>query len=274
MARASTIAVTGFPLFVNLYKELRMKIWHDTLPDAIKPALFQYKHGCWHLLHLTKYDPCEFRHSMLGHVQIKTRLVSVNHEAREIAVEWAHKKGFVVQKIEGYPIFSSPFNPGRDILYIPPNKQFKFWTETDDILDKAPRVNRNTLRRTFVQNFATMEYTLVLNDPPNLCRIFKDFLPVRMLVILIETKLGTEFADRYLNLQKRWEIRTGGAWVWDNQKNLWDKHGREFRGKLGLYSLVDEVRGELQDELTCDDGANFKIQVAAAIPFRHRKSSY
>ncbi|TGO40668.1 hypothetical protein BHYA_0033g00220 [Botrytis hyacinthi] len=288
MANASRIAVTDFPLFMSLAPELRSKIWLHTLPDPIKPALFRYKKGCWHLLHLTKYDPCgeydplddtknmrlEFRHNMLGHVQIETRLVSVNHEAREVAVRWAHKKGFVVQEIEEYPIFSCPFNPGRDILYIPPDEVVRFLAETDDILNKVEPANRDPLPRTFVKNFAIMEVSLWAHGPSFLRRVFKNFLPVGMLVILIDTELGTEFADRYLNLQERWEFRKGGAWVWDNKKKLWNGHGRRFRDKLKFYSLVDRSREGLRGVLACDDGPNFKIQLAAAIPLRYRRSFY
>lgn len=290
MANASRIALNDFPLFMSLAPELRSQIWLHTFPDTIKPALFRYKPGCWHLLHLTKYDPCgqydplddtknmrlEFRHNMLGHVQIETRLVSVNHEAREVAVRWAHEKGFFVQKIEGYPVISCPFNPGRDILYIPPDQLNNFAKETRNILEKEEPANRNPLRRTFVKNFAIMESQLRCRGHRvlSLRKVFEKFLPVGMLVILIKTELGTELADRYLNLQKRWEFRKGGAWVWDNEKEIWNDHGRWFRGRWELYRRLARTREGYKGELTCDGGHNFKIQVAAAIPSRYRRSLY
>ncbi|KAF7954878.1 uncharacterized protein EAE97_000137 [Botrytis byssoidea] len=288
MANASRIPITDFPIFMKLVPELRSKIWLATLPDTIKPALFRYKKGCWHLLHLTKYDPCgqynrrddtknmrlEFRHNMLGHVQIETRLVSVNHEAREVAVRWAQKKGFVVQRIEGYPIMSCPFNPGRDILYIPHDEVATFMDEPIDILNKVDPANREPLPRTFVKNFAIMEVSMWTHGPAFLGRLFKHFVPIGMLVILIPTELGTKFADRYLNLQERWEFRKGGAWVWDNKKNLWNGHGRRFHDKLQFYGVLDRSRHDYRRVLADDDGSDFKLQAGAAIPSRHRRSFY
>ncbi|TGO21004.1 hypothetical protein BPAE_0249g00110 [Botrytis paeoniae] len=131
---------------------------------------------------------------MLGNVQIKTPLVSINYEAREIAVKWACTKGFVVQKIEGYPIFSCPFNPGRDILYIPPNEELTFLKEPFDKRNEAALVNQDPLRRTFVRNFAIMESALE-DDRSFLCRIYEYFSPIGMLVIIIKTPPGTGFAD-------------------------------------------------------------------------------
>ncbi|KAF5879165.1 uncharacterized protein Bfra_006369 [Botrytis fragariae] len=242
MAGASRFAVTDFPLFMNLAEELRSKIWRDTLPDAIKPAFFRYKRGCWHLLHLTKYDPhgqydpvdgtknirLEFRHNMLGNVQIETPLAS----AREIAVKWAHTNGFVVQEIEGYPIFLCPFNPGRYILYIPPDGEVTFLNEPFKILREQSLSDRTPCEE-------------------------------RMLVIIIETSSETEFADRYLNLQDRWEY---GRFMLE-----------KFRGKWELYELLDGRIEEMQKNFTCDDTLKLKIRVAAAskdlygvtISFRH-----
>ncbi|TGO14353.1 hypothetical protein BTUL_0054g00220 [Botrytis tulipae] len=288
MANASRIPNTDFPIFMKLVPELRSKIWLDTLPDTIKPALFRYKHGCWHLLHLTKYDPCgqynrrdntknmrlEFRHNMLGHVQLETRLVSVNHEAREVAVRWAHEKGFVVQRIEGYPIISCPFNPERDILFIPHDEVVRFVDEAIHTLNKVEPPNREPLPRTFVKNFAILEVSMWTHGPAFLRTVFKHFLPVGMFVILIWTELGTKFADRYLNLQERWEFRKGGAWVWDNKKKIWNSHGRRFRDNLEFYRLLDRSREAFRGVLACDDGPDFKIQAAAAIPSRHRRSFY
>ncbi|KAF7904654.1 hypothetical protein EAF00_001988 [Botryotinia globosa] len=288
MANASRIPLPDFPIFMRFAPEIRSKIWLDTLPDTIKPALFRYKRGCWHLLHLTKYDPCgqydprddtknmrlEFRHNMLGHVQIETRLVSVNHEAREIAVRWAQKKGFVVQRFEGYPIFSCPFNPGRDILYIPHGDVVRFMNEAIEILNKVEAANRKPLPRTFVKNFAIMEISMWTYGPPFLSRVFKQFLPVGMLVVLISTELETEFAYRYLNLQDRWEFRKGGAWVWDNKKKLWNGHGRRFRDRSQFYAVFDRVSDRYRWELACEDGPDYKFQAGAAIPSRYRRSCY
>ncbi|TGO57770.1 hypothetical protein BCON_0062g00400 [Botryotinia convoluta] len=282
MAGASRIAVTGFPLFMNLAIELRSQICRDTLPDTIEPALYRHKYGCWRLLHLTESDPygqydplddtenirLEFCHNMLDNVQIKTPLISVNHEAREIAVKWANTKGFVVKNIEGYPIFSCPFNPGRDILYIPPNKEVTFLMEPFDKLGEPDLANQDPLLRTFVKNFAITESTLRKHDrsfESFLGHIFDCFSPIGMVVIVIDTPPGVRFADRDLNLQERWELIKGGGYDWDNEKESWEFHGSKFSGKEGLYRLLEEKKDELKLELAYYDIPNFKIQVASAI---------
>ncbi|KAF7958020.1 hypothetical protein EAE96_003587 [Botrytis aclada] len=224
MAGTSRIADTAFPLFMNLVGELRSQIWRDALPDTIKPALYLHKYGCWHLLQIMEYDPydqynplddtknirLEFCHNTLYNVKIKTPLISVNHEAREIAVRWARVEGFVVKNIGGYPIFACPFNPGRDILYIPPHKEIAFLIEPFGEFAEPDLVNQDPLRRTFVKHFAITESTFKKRNNTFLGHFFETFLRVGTLVIIIDPPPEIKFADRYLKIQERWELIKGG----------------------------------------------------------------
>ena len=139
MATAATNSST-FPLFSSLALELREQIWRDALPNEVGPVLYLYRKGYW--CPREEYDPqnhetnlnFEFRHDLLNVVQFEVPLYFVNREARKIALAWVRTHGIEIRarKKRESPIFVCPFNPIRDVLYIPPNKWDEFLCEPDD----------------------------------------------------------------------------------------------------------------------------------------------
>ncbi|KAF7892034.1 hypothetical protein EAF00_008336 [Botryotinia globosa] len=122
----ATTSPSTFPLFSSLAPELRTKIWQDSLPSVLPPALYFYKRGCWQpriLPNLTQVTTTElnleFRHDLLDNIHVQTPLLFVNHEARKITLIWAHSHGIEICGDPICPRLSFPFNPVRDILYLP-----------------------------------------------------------------------------------------------------------------------------------------------------------
>lgn len=145
-AKAETNATPTFPLFPDLPPELRIQIWQDALP-AIGPALYPYKLGCWEPGLRTEsdwdYTPgrddqnwlLEFRHDRLGGARLDIALVSVNTEARDVALAWAAAQGIEVVRGGGggAPVLLRNFDPERDAMYVPPADWPRFLAEEPEL---------------------------------------------------------------------------------------------------------------------------------------------
>lgn len=144
-AKAETNATPTFPLFPDLPPELRIQIWQDALP-AIGPALYPYKLGCWEPGLRTEsdrdYTPgrddqnwlLEFRHDRLGAARLDIALVSVNTEARDVALAWAAAAAQGIEVVRGgggtgQPVLLRNFDPERDAMYVPPADWPRFLAE-------------------------------------------------------------------------------------------------------------------------------------------------
>jgi len=94
----------AFPLFSVLPFEMRDQIWRDALPKPAGPALYFYRgRGCWAAQKLTESDPgymagndgmrFEFGTDRLNDgCQFDLPLVSVNREARRVALAWLREQ--------------------------------------------------------------------------------------------------------------------------------------------------------------------------------------
>lgn len=128
-----------FPLFSWLPPELRCQIWREVLPDKFGPALYFYKKGCWcpwraiggqyTFTHSVENLDYQFRRGLRNAIHFEMPLMFVNREARDIALAWAQPEGIaMLARDKQDPVFARPFNPVRDILYVP----LEYW---DDLLD-------------------------------------------------------------------------------------------------------------------------------------------
>ena len=130
--RTITTAHGHFYISTLLSPELRDQIWHNTLPDIRRPALYFYKKGYWRTRPLLPseegYDHehndwnlnLDFRHDLLDDFQFELPLLFVNPEARHIGVAWIFRHGIEIRTREDRPspIFVSPFDLIQDVLYI------------------------------------------------------------------------------------------------------------------------------------------------------------
>lgn len=118
---------SSFPLFPDLPPELRLKIWRHTLPDHVPPALFTWNSGCWSWRHFHVYGPgyesdpddlhliVEFQHTMLKPTRFNNiPLLSVNSEARTLALSWAANNG-----IEHMRVVPQETNANADAVATP-----------------------------------------------------------------------------------------------------------------------------------------------------------
>ncbi|KAI9647025.1 hypothetical protein NHQ30_005027 [Ciborinia camelliae] len=281
MAAAATATLSTFPQFMNLALELRNQIWRDALPDKIDPTLCFFKKGCWHPLHLTESDPyheydprnvfnlrLEFSHELLDVVQVRTPLVSVNHEARSIAVAWAREQGFVIKEDKGCPLFGRPFNPKLDILYVRKDEGLlNFWLEPADLpFDHPDFFDRNYSIRSFVENFAFSEDTLQEFDltfeaeddnsfVADLSRIF----PVKMLFIVVDAPQELDVVDVNLEMRQPWQLEStrGGEYILDCDNHTYQFHGTKYASKEELYKILEKsIRHGLRIK---DVDHNFKV---------------
>ena len=107
-----------FPLFSSLPAELRNHIWEDALPDATEPALVAHNLECWRVQGAEPDMELEYHHELLD-VHIEMPMAFVNCEARSIAMARIRQHGLSIKPCrEQYPVFTRPFNPSVDALYI------------------------------------------------------------------------------------------------------------------------------------------------------------
>ncbi|KAL9623224.1 MAG: hypothetical protein Q9160_002539 [Pyrenula sp. 1 TL-2023] len=157
---------SSIPHFSNLPPELRNQIWRDALPGHIGSALYFYRKGCWCPRCLSESDKdydreddernlnFEFCHDLLDDIQFEVSLVSVNHEARAIALTWVREEAIEIRPSEGapHPVFVRPFDPARDVLYIAPDAWDDFLAEPDvrllqpDLVEKLVGIESDITR--------------------------------------------------------------------------------------------------------------------------------
>ncbi|ESZ93674.1 hypothetical protein SBOR_5940 [Sclerotinia borealis F-4128] len=276
MTTAAATTLSTFPQFMSLALELRNQIWQDALPKKFEPALYFYKKGCWQPLHITEldqdpeYDPensehnlrLEFRHDLLDG-RVNTPLVSVNHEARDIAVAWAHKHDLTIKDNQGHPIFARPFNPERDVLYVSPSELEEFCLEATYRPFEPDMVNRNYSIRSFVKNLAISEQTWREQIGIDYLIEPLEAFPLRVLVIVIDAPPELQGVYNGLGIQPRWEVQTqGGEYMWALGEDQFRFHGSQYAGKEDLYRLTEDRGTRLAEELNAHDFPSFEVQPA------------
>lgn len=274
MTEATTTSLSSFPRFMDLALELRNQIWSNALPKkTVDGALYFYKVGCWRHQNLEplgedvyKSDD-EFRYDLLDPVRVHTTLVSVNHEAREVAVSWARKQGFVVKETEGYPIFGRPFNPKSDILYIRPGDTNFFATEPFNWGDDLPAsVTVQSPMRSFVENIAVSEDTWHNELRPGTYFMKNSIMgyPLKMLAIIVDAPSELQSIDDNSKMQEHWEVNCtlGGEYILDCDNQDFQFHGNEFAGKYELYIKLEWCSKWLLSIHHPKLATNFKLQPA------------
>lgn len=143
-------SLNKFPHFADLPPELRIQIWQHALPKDILPALHMYKPGCWKPYLLSVDHPdylhsgpqdnwmLHFQHDQLaGGTRLRMALLSVNSEAREVALAWAAKHPSIEIHGEsdsnGQPILLCRFDPKRDCMYVCPKDWDDFLREENQL---------------------------------------------------------------------------------------------------------------------------------------------
>ncbi|KAF4337891.1 hypothetical protein FBEOM_8256 [Fusarium beomiforme] len=137
-----------FPQFAKLPPEVRIAIWEHILPDGDGAALYIYNMDWW-ALHVT---PGVAFHDMTAEgirqlsrtprVQVPIpECARVCKEARKAVEQWTKTNNFewfYREETKG-DILTRPFDPERDILYVPRNKWESFLLLTADWDDDNER---------------------------------------------------------------------------------------------------------------------------------------
>ncbi|KAI1417260.1 hypothetical protein F5Y13DRAFT_152365 [Hypoxylon sp. FL1857] len=165
------MAVT-FSLFPNLPPELRDQIWREALPDDLGPAVFFYKIGCWRPRRLTESDEgylpghddtnnmeLRFCHNLLDDgARVNVPIFYVSREARRIALAWFHKEGVRIRSLEdGRLLFVRPFDPQRDVLYVPDNRWRDFCAGGSDRFLESDMFDRSATIESEPERLAVSE---------------------------------------------------------------------------------------------------------------------
>ncbi|KAI0148792.1 hypothetical protein GGR57DRAFT_474300 [Xylariaceae sp. FL1272] len=124
------------PSLSKLPPELRIIIWRMALDQALRPALFPYKRGCWNIRMLVpgewEYDYTipdvnlilEFQYELLCEGQLDVPVASVNAEAHCVAVEWARTHPRIRYcTTENRFSFLRSFDPDHDALFVTKNER-------------------------------------------------------------------------------------------------------------------------------------------------------
>lgn len=275
MAAVSSTFSTFSP-FSSLPPELRHQIWCSALPEAIEPALFFYKKGCWGPRRLTEsdeeYDPnndelnlnFEFFYDLLDNGSFNMPLVFVNREARGIALAWIRDKGIQSHPTKHdhhHPILMVPFDPMRDALYIADGQWNDFICEPLDRLFEPDLINQNVSMCPHVTRIAVPE-ALVRSEPAAFPDLFMSFISVRVLFIVVDLPSTLPSTKNDKNIQHRWEMDNaqGGAFIWNHHRESFHFGGGMFLGDDALYKSIEEANKSLGESLVENHIRTFEVR--------------
>lgn len=260
-------APSTFSLFSTLAPELRDKIWQEALPSELSPRLYSYKKGCWQPRIFTKDDAgyCnevsdvyssedlnrnfEFRHELLNKVEVKTPLLFVNHESRDIALAWALKLGMEIYRETASPIIARRFDPNQDVLYVTHRQWSDFYNEPFDRSFEEDMIDLNHGTFNEVTRVAVPE-SLFWEDVTSLSELYMYF-SIKVLYIIVDEPKDLRCMQNNSNLQPPWECREfpAGYFIWDDEKKNFEvKDGVDDWDK-SLRDLIIEVGKELGKEI-------------------------
>ncbi|KAJ4422584.1 hypothetical protein N0V82_002703 [Gnomoniopsis sp. IMI 355080] len=271
--------MSSFTLFPDLPTELRLHIWNKALPDYIPPALFSWKPRCWKIRFLMNNEPesepnrddlnlvLEFRHSMLGPARFHLPLVSVNNEARGIALSWAAENGIDIDQVgeKDGPVLKRAFDPESDAIYFPLDCWNDFLYEAANRAFEPDLVERNYSNRTEVYQIAVPEMLLHRGPATGLKDVFDSFPFLKVLYVVTGAHAETNSSNGEEDTPFRWEINKAQSdWeiVWAGNQSDWnipmDKTNMiDDALRIGILDTAKE----LQEGLRESSMRNFKIRV-------------
>lgn len=279
MAAAATNSST-FASFSSLPRELRDQVWRDALPDKVGPALCFYRKGCWCPRRLSTsdegYDPendennlnFEFRHDLLDDIQFEIPLVSVNREARGIALTWVREQGIEIRPRgdRQYPVLVRPFDPMRDALYIALDKWDDFLCEPDDRQFQPDLFELLVDIKSDLTRIAVPE-ALLRSEVATLPEMFRNFFNLKVLFIIVDAQPDLQSADNDVKVQRRWEFEStqGGAFFWDDDRGCFDLGNSEYIGDEAVYRLIEKANKGLGEGLAENHIRSFEIRPVFAV---------
>lgn len=262
----STIPLS-FHSFALLPPELRIKIWQNALPDHDNPAIFTWKPGCWIPRNLTAteqktntYGPraakISWEHRHLTPVEVPIPLGRVNSEARAIGISWAHQRGFRQYPLEGRGhVFGRPFDPTRDILFVPRHLVEEFDSELEYRCAGPDVAGCVVGALVDVERIAVDGGTLEFQDcniPPAVSwymlptQGLRAFSKLKALFFVIGEQPGDsidiEYAGEMLtSVRPRWEIEDvkGEHLAWNVQEKRFDVMDDENVANKDLYQRIE-----------------------------------
>ncbi|KAI1204950.1 uncharacterized protein F4807DRAFT_445119 [Annulohypoxylon truncatum] len=267
---------SSFSPFSCLPPELRDQIWHDALPGQFGPAIFIYRKGFWRPRRLTEsdegFDPSndehnlnfEFRYDLLDDIQFELPLAFVNREARNIALAWAREQGFKMRPRKGgqYPLFWRPFEPSRDVLFVPFDKWDEFRCEPDDRLWEPDLYGQLVSIETEPTRIAIPE-ALFRKEDALISGMFRYFYHMEVLLVVV----NEEPTPIPAGTAERWEFESvpKGSFFWDSENGWTESGGEDHVGEENPYKLTEALIDELDDELPSNDITKFEIRHVIAV---------
>lgn len=274
---AATTATATFPKFQKLPRELRDQIWHDSLPEKDKPALFPWKKGCWCPRRLQKYEPqwepnedlnliFETCYGLLDHVQVEVPLFFVSWEARGIALAWMRKQNIALRfrKDKQCWVFTRPFDPMMDTLYIAEDQIYEFFVEPHDRMFEPDLYDRTVSIYPYLRRVAV---------PPDLFQdsvseIFDWYSLLQEISVVVGPQPCWENYDRQRAQGQRWEVKgtQGGVFVYNHSHKRFDMHdGDEVVGDGALDRQIEEACGYFSWMVADRRGKSFEIRKVFAV---------
>ena len=269
----------AFQSFSKLPPELRVKIWHASLPIIDHGAVFFYRKEGWAPEVLSESDPRHlgrgpemtfgFRPELLDKVAVKTHmpLAAVNREARRVAIEWVHRQDVKEDFHKDFHChtFSRSFDPARDILYM--GLWMDAYGECMDRIFEPDVVNRNIDTDIFYAPVA-MPLALLFTEWEVIGDLILEwFRPaVIYLVVDIPPHLHLHLQVDQMRIQRRWELRERGrAFVWN-----WYHHRFELRDGESIepepfYERIGDMLGKLTEKFAGEGIRNLKVQPAFVV---------
>ncbi|BCS26987.1 uncharacterized protein APUU_60035S [Aspergillus puulaauensis] len=272
---AATTAI--FPNFQNLPRELRDQIWHDSMPEKDKPALFPWKKGCWCPRHLQKHEPqwepnedlnliLETCYGLLDHVQVEVPLFFVSWEARRIALAWMRKQDITLRfrKDKQCWVFTRPFDPMMDTVYIAKDKIYEFFVEPQDRMFEPDLHDRSASIYPYLRRVAV---------PPGLFQddvseLFDWYSLLQEMSVVVGPQPCWDNYDRQRVQGQRWEVKDtqGGVFVYNHSHRRFDLHdGDKAVGGEALDRQIEEACEYFSGMVADNKGERFEIRKVIAV---------
>lgn len=286
--------LSTFPLFSRFPPELRLKIWHESLPDLDGITLHSYKKGCWGLRSLPKSEvdlildqmlvmeedtiDYDFRHEMLDPVQVELPMAFVNREARSVALSWMRKRGVEMRFDKGRNchVFEERFDPRRDALFITQNQWDDFCLEPFDRLAQ-PDLASHTVKSDADLTRIAIPHPTVGTDCSSLAEVFHWFPHLEVLYVVLDLRIDPKI-EMLLRKGDRKQAKArmqNQQWVVDDAEEntlVWNGANRRFQwqggaglGNTALYRRMEEVAREIRGRLVARQTGSFEIQPVYAV---------
>lgn len=275
----SAAGTQTFHPFPRLPPELRLQIWRDALPEKDSPAFTPYQSSGWTPIPASENANAnnlimewEYHYESLDQIRVKIPLADVNHEARDVAIEWARKQGIkvVFHDYRQCLVFLRTFDPMHDVIWISGGAFELFTNECWGVHtpDSSPANVSVPLK---IGQFALSESVVMdrqsLNSLYNtICGFSGD---VVMYIIAGENPDSTAMFVDHTKVQPRWELcgtREGEAFVWDRNNKRFDAKGGPRILQYDSYLRVLEASGVIAEILIeFMPNIDFEIRAVRAI---------